>query len=77
MFCYISKNCDDKPLISVEAVINLISSPAASKEVKIVRGKDDRHYELSNAVTDEEFAAINIKREKTLGNWNYSILPNK
>jgi len=77
MFCYISKNWRGKPLISVEAVIHLISSTTTSKGLKIVCVKDDRCYELGTVVTDEEFAAINIIREKTLGNWNYAILPNK
>jgi len=75
MFCYISKNWRGKPLISVEAVIQLISSTTTSKGLKIVCVKDERHYDLGTVVTDEEFAAINIKREKILGNWNYIILP--
>lgn len=77
MFCYISKNWRGKPLISVEAVIHLISSTTTSKGLKIVCIKDDRHYELGTVVTDEEYAAINIRREEILGNWNYSILPRK
>jgi len=75
MFCYISKNWRGKPLISVEAVIHLISSTTTSKGLKITCIKDDRNYELGTVVTDEEFAAINIRKEETLGTWNYSILP--
>ena len=74
MFCYISKNWRGKPLISVEAVIHLISSTTTSKGLKITCIKDDRNYELGTVVTDEEFAAINIRKEETLGTWNYSIL---
>ena len=77
MFCYISKNWRGKPLISVEAVIHLISSTTTSKGLKITCIKDDRNYELGTVVTDEEFAAINIRKEETLGTWNYSILPTK
>jgi transposase len=75
MFCYISKNWRGKPLITVEAVIQLISSTTTTKGLTIVCVKDDRHYPLGTVVTDEEFAAINIIREETLGNWNYAILP--
>jgi transposase len=75
MFCYISKNWRGKPLISVEAVIQLISATTTSKGLKIVCVKDERHYELGTVVTDEEFATISIIREKTLGYWNYVILP--
>jgi hypothetical protein len=59
MFCYISKNWRGKPLISVEAVIRLISSTTASKGLKIVCIKDENHYDLGTVVTDEEFAVIN------------------
>jgi transposase len=75
MFCFISKNWRGKPLISVEAVIELISSTTTAKGLKIICVKDDRNYDLGTVVTDAEFAAINIEREKTLGNWNYIIKP--
>ena len=75
MFCYISKNWRGKPLISVEAVIHLISSATTLKGLKITCIKDDRNYELGTVVTDEEFAAINLKKEEILGTWNYSISP--
>ena len=77
MFCYISKNWRGKPLISVEAVIQLISTTTTTKGLTIICVKDERHYALGTAVTDEEFAAISIVREETLGNWNYTILPSK
>lgn len=75
MFCYISKNWRGKPLITVEAVIQLISSTTTTKGLTIMCVKDERHYALGTAVTDEEFAAINIVREENLSNWNYAILP--
>ena len=77
MFCYISKNWRGKPLISVEAVIQLVSSTTTAKGLKIVCVKDERHYALGTSVSDEEFAAINMVRDKTLGSWNYAILPVK
>jgi transposase len=77
MFCYISKNWRGRPLISVEAVIRLISSTTTSKGLRIVCIKDENHYDLGTVVTDEEFAAINMIREDILGNWNYVILPRK
>lgn len=77
MFCFISKNWRGKPLISVEAVVNLISFTTTSKGLKITCIEDKKHYELGTVVTDEEFAAINIAREDFHGNWNYAILPLK
>ena len=77
MFCFISKNWRGKPLISVEAVIQLISSTTTTKGLTIICVKDERHYALGTTVADEEFAAINIARDETLGNWNYAVLPSK
>ena len=74
MFCFISKNWRGKPLISVEAIINLISSTTTSKGLKIACVKDENHYELGTTVSDEEFEAINIIKDETFGNWNYVIL---
>jgi transposase len=77
MFCYISKNWRGKPLISIEAVVNLISSTTTSKGLKIICVEDKNHYDLGTKVTEAEFATINIVREDFHGNWNYAILPNK
>ena len=77
MFCFISKNWRGKPLISVEAVVKLISSTITSKGLKIICIKDENRYELGIAVTDAEFAAINIVREAFHGDWNYVIFPKK
>lgn len=76
MFCYISKNWRGKPLITVEAVIELISSTTTAKGLTIVCLKDERHYDLGTVISDQEFAAINIARDDILGNWNYMISPN-
>ena len=77
MFCYISKNWRGTPLISVEAVIELIANTTTAKGLRIVCIKDDNKYELGTKVTDKELAAINIERDAFHGDWNYSILPTK
>ena len=75
MFCYISKNWRGQPLISIEAIISLISNTSTKKGLKIICAKDDNYYELGQKVTDEELAAINISREEFHGDWNYKISP--
>ena len=77
MFCFISKNWRGTPLVSIETVIQLISSTTTTKGLKVVCIKDDRTYELGTKVTDEELAAINIVREAFHGDWNYKVLPRK
>ena len=75
MFCYITKNWRGQPLISIEAVVHLISSTTTSKGLKIVCVEDRNKYELGSVVTDEELAAINIVRDDFHGDWNYAVLP--
>jgi len=75
MFCFISSNWKGQPLISVEAVINLISNTTTSKGLKIVCVKDDNHYELGIKVSDKEMSLLNITRYKFHGDWNYKIRP--
>jgi transposase len=75
MFCFISKNWRGKPLISVEAVIKLISNTSTTKGLKIVCVEDSKNYELGTKVTDDELAEINIKRDAFHGDWNYTIAP--
>jgi transposase len=77
MFCFISKNWRGRPLISIKTVINLISNTTTSKGLKIVCVEDKNKYELGTAVTDEELAAINMKRDSFHGEWNYTIFPIK
>jgi transposase len=77
MFCFISKNWRGTPLISIETVIQLISSTTTSNGLKIVCIKDDSTYELGTKVTDEEIAEINIVRDSFHGDWNYKILSSK
>jgi transposase len=77
MFCFISKNWQGTPLISVEAVINLIRNTTTKKGLEIVCVKDDNKYELGIKVTDEELAQINITKDAFHGDWNYAILPKK
>jgi hypothetical protein len=77
MFCYISKNWRGKPLISIETVVNLISSTTTPKGLKIICVEDKNHYELGTKVSEAEFATINMVGEEFHGNWNYAILPHK
>ena len=77
MFCYITSHWKGQPLISVEAVIQLIGSTTTTTGLKIVCVKDETVYEIGIKVSDKDFAAINIKDETTLPTWNYIISPSK
>ena len=75
MFCHITQNWRGRPLVSHEVIINLIANTATQNGLKIRAELDAGSYPTGIKVTDEELAAINLKRDKFHGEWNYSILP--
>ena len=76
LFCYISKNWQGKPLISVEAAIKLIGSTTTSTGLEVLCQRDDTIYETGKKVSDEDFGSINIEKIDPFGEWNYIILSN-
>ena len=77
LFCYISKNWAGKPLITVETVINLISSTTTKSGLSVICERDDNIYPLAQKVSDKEFYAVNIKKIEPFEEWNYIIIPLK
>ena len=75
LFCYISSTWKGQPLISVEAIINLIGSTTTTKGLKVACVRDDNRYEIGKKVSDKDFSNINISRDETCPNWNYIISP--
>ncbi|MDR1889668.1 MAG: ISAzo13 family transposase, partial [Zoogloeaceae bacterium] len=75
LFCYISKNWQGKPLIDIETVVCLIGNTTTKKGLKVLCVKDDKVYALAQSISDEEFTGINIVKNKSLGDWNYTISP--
>lgn len=76
MFCHITQNWRGQPLVSRSVVVNLIGNTTTRTGLSI-RAKLDKHkYATGIKVTDEELAAVNLKKDKFHGDWNYSILPN-
>jgi len=75
MFCHITQNWRGRPLVSHEVIIKLIANTATQTGLKIRAELDVGNYPTGIKVTDEELAAINLKRDEFHGEWNYSILP--
>ncbi len=75
MFCHITQNWRGRPLVSHEVIINLIASTTTRTGLKIQAELDNGHYPTGIKVSDEELAAVNLKRADFYGDWNYAILP--
>lgn len=75
MFSYITQNWRGVPLISREAVVQLIGNTKTTKGLEIQAQIDYRKYETGKEVADEDFNEIGIIRDKFHGEWNYIISP--
>lgn len=77
LFCYISSHWRGQPLISIEAIINLIGSTTTTAGLKVTCVKDENTYEIGLKVSDADFEKINIEKDEICPNWNYVISPSK
>jgi transposase len=77
LFSYISMNWRGKPLVSHEAIVNLIAATTTRKGLQVRAELDPGHYPKGIKVTEEELKTVRILREDFHGEWNYSILPSK
>ena len=62
MFCHITQNWRGRPLVSHEVIIDLIANTTTGTGLKIHAELDNGHYPTGIKVSDEELAAVNMKR---------------
>src|SRR5215208_310626 len=75
LFSFISQNWRAKPLVSYRVIVDLIAAPTTTSGLSVHCELDRNRYPKGIIISDEEIAAINIKRAKFHGEWNYTILP--
>lgn len=75
MFCHITQNWRGKPLTSRSVVINLIGNTKTKTGLSINAGFDLGTYATGIKISDDELAAVNLKKDKFHGDWNYIISP--
>ncbi len=77
LFSFITKNWRGQPLVSHQAVVNLISHTSTKTGLKVKAWLDRSNYEVGKKVSDEEMERIKMKRHEFHGEWNYTIFPNR
>jgi hypothetical protein len=75
MFCHITQNWRGRPLVSREAVIQLIGSTTTRTGLTIRAGLDAGQYPTGIKITDDELATVQLTRDEFHGDWNYTISP--
>jgi transposase len=73
LFSFISQNWRGRPLTSLAVIVNSIAATKTQAGLRVRCEIDRERYPKGLKVTDEQLAAVNIKRHKFHGDWNYSI----
>jgi len=77
MFCHITENWRGKPLVSRAVIVNLIGSTKTATGLRIRAELDTNSYQTGIKISDEELAAVKIKKHGFHGDWNYTISPRR
>jgi Rhodopirellula transposase DDE domain len=64
-----------RPLVSYEAVVNLIGHTRTRSGLKVKAVLDTRPYETGQTVPSENFYAVRLKAHAFHPDWNYTVLP--
>ncbi len=75
MFSFISQNWRGRPLVDLVTIVNLIGNTKTKTGLEIKVKSDTNTYKKGIVISDEEFMAINLKRDEFHGEWNYKISP--
>ncbi|MBA3406300.1 MAG: ISAzo13 family transposase [Gemmatimonadaceae bacterium] len=75
MFSFISMNWRGRPLVSYEAIVNLIGNTRSKKGLAIRCEIDHAEYRKGRKVTDRELDAVHVERLDFHPEWNYVIFP--
>jgi hypothetical protein len=75
LFCHITRNWRGIPLETLEVVVKLIGSTKTEQGLEVHVWLDEREYEKSRKVSDDQLTEVRIRRNSFHGDWNYEILP--
>ena len=75
LFSFISQNWRGKPLVSHQAIVNLIAATTTRTGLRVKAALDTRRYATALQVPDEVFARLRITPHTFHGDWNYTIAP--
>ena len=75
LFSFITQNWRGKPLVSHQAIVNLIASTTTKAGLTVKAAVDTNEYPTKTKVSDNELAGLSLKHDAFHGEWNYEILP--
>jgi hypothetical protein len=75
LFCHITRNWRGRPLVSLEAVVQLIAQTTTEAGLIVEAEADTNRYPTGIKVSDDELHAVRLRPERFHGEWNYTIQP--
>src|SRR5213075_1471071 len=75
LFSFITQNWRGKPLVSYQAIVQLIAATTTRTGLNVKSEIDIATYPAGVKVSDSEMAAINLTPHQFHGEWNYTIAP--
>jgi Rhodopirellula transposase DDE domain len=75
LFSFISLNWKGRPLLSFEAVVNLIGATRTRSGLRVKAVLDTTAYEPGQKIGDTEMEALHLKPHDFHGEWNYTLHP--
>jgi hypothetical protein len=77
LFSFITQNWRGKPLITHQAIVNLIAATTTRTGLIVKAALDTHQYATAVQVSDEDFARLRITPHAFHGEWNYTIAPRR
>ena len=68
-------NWRGRPLLSYEAVVNLIGSTTTKNGLRVKALLDTNDYEPGQKITKEEMRRLRLTPHRFHGDWNYTLHP--
>jgi hypothetical protein len=77
LFSFITQNWRGRPLVSRQAIVELISNTTTRHGLIVRAALDTNTYPTGIRVSDAELAEVQLIRHEFHGDWNYTIKPRK
>jgi hypothetical protein len=75
LFSFITQNWRGKPLITVQAIVQLIGNTRTTKGLLVKAALDSNEYPPRKKVSNNALDEVDLQRHKFHGEWNYTIRP--
>ena len=73
LFSHITQNWRGRPLVSREAVVELIRGTTTRTGLRVRAKLDKRKYKVGKDVASDELRAVRLERKRFRGDWNYAV----